>query len=368
MTMEQSNQAKKLIETNEFYKKIYRKFDKALNTCLEGFQKNVNHSISKVEKRLRQCEDTMKLHMEKTKKCHDAELNMAEILVNKELRSKVIMSQWTNLFLTTTEQSSLDPITFAISRFSLNIALSYDAIMPHYFVETSIPKHLINYLNTGQPLVIGPSLMALAHMSLYPELKQVIVQEEALPCVLKLVYHFKSKPILALCAKLCASLALEFTNKIAMAQSGCFHALIDLVLGSHNDVDESVRFYALCAIVNTIYKNDSNRLLSIELQCIKPLITVLQVSSNEEIIVQALRALGNISYANAFTANNVLLCGGGEVMVEMLRSLDMHKQPAVIHAALSTLANVCFAETNQTHVGNVNGMLETILNICEKSR
>jgi hypothetical protein len=366
--MKQNSPAQKLIDSNEFYKKLYRKFDKSLNSCLEGFQKTINNSIAKVETRLYQCEEAMKVYMDNTKKGYETDLNLAETLVNKELRSKVIISQWTNLFLTTTEQATIDPVTFSISRFALNIALTFDAVSPKYFVETSIPKHLINYLNTGQVTVLGPCLMALAHMSLYIELKHVIVQEGALPALLKIIYNFKSKPVLALCAKLCASLAIDLSTKVMMAQSGCFHALIDLILGSHSDVDESVRFYSLCAIVNILYQNDSNRLLSIELQCIKPLITVLQVSSNEEILVQTLRSLGNISYGNAFTANNILLAGGGEVMVEMLQSIDINSQPGIVHAALSTLSNICYAETNQTHVGNVNGMLEVILNVCEHSR
>ncbi len=366
--LQQNVYAKKLIDSNEFYKKLYRKFDKALNSCLEGFQKTINTSIMKVENRLHQCEETMKLYMEKSKKSFEDELHLAETLVNKELRSKVIMSQWTNLFLATSEQSNLDAVTFAISRFALNIALTYDSVSPDYLIQTGIPKHLINYLNTGQVLVIGPSIMALVHMSLFRELKHVIVEEGALPPILKIMYHFKSKPILSLCAKLCASLALDLSNKVVMAQSGCFHAIIDLVLGSHSDVDDSVRFYALCAIVNTVHCNDSNRLLSIELSCIKPVITVLQVSANEEILVQALRSIGNISYGNSFTANNILLGGGGEVIVEMLRSIDVNKQSALVHAALVALSNICFAEINQTHVGNVNGMLETILGICESSR
>lgn len=211
-------------------------------------------------------------------------------------------------------------------------------------------------------------MMALVHISLYPELKAVLVQEGLLPSLLQVMYNYKSKPILALCGKLCASIAIEPANKFVMAQSGCFHALIDMVLGSHNDVDQSVQFFTLCAIVNTVYKNDSNRLLSIELNCIRPLITTLQSSSNEDILLQAMRALANISYGNSFTANTILLSGGGEVIVEVLQCIDILKQSALVHAALTTLSNICHAEINQTHVGNIVGLLETTLKICETSR
>lgn len=145
--------AKKLMDSNDFYKKLYRKFDKSLNSCLESFQKTINVTVTKAENRLYQCEQSMHLYMKNMKKSYEVDLTLAENLVNKELKSKVIMSQWTNMFLTTTEQSSLDALTFAISRFALNVCLCFRDVTPAYIVETQVHKNLIYYIGSPHKLV-----------------------------------------------------------------------------------------------------------------------------------------------------------------------------------------------------------------------
>ena len=62
------------------------------------------------------------------------------------------MSQWTNTFLASSEEQSLDPITFAISRFSLNICCSFDSVHPLYLIETGIHKQLVNYISLSSEL------------------------------------------------------------------------------------------------------------------------------------------------------------------------------------------------------------------------
>lgn len=145
--------AKKLMESNDFYKNLYRKFDKSLNSCLESFQKTVNATVTKVENRLYQCEQSMNVYMKSMKKSYEVDLTLAENLVNKELKSKVVMSQWTNMFLTTTEQASLDALTFAISRFALNVCLCFRDVTPAYIIETQVHKNLIYYIGSPHTLV-----------------------------------------------------------------------------------------------------------------------------------------------------------------------------------------------------------------------
>lgn len=358
----------KFIEENSFYRNLFKNFDKGVNNTLESFRKTVNVSIQKVENRLKKCEKAIEIYLIQTKRNCEKDLSLAESLVNKELRSKVIMSQWTNKFLITSEQSTIDPITFAISRFGLNIALSSNDIPASYILETNIHKILINFISLPRYLIVGPSLMSLVHISLHSELKSFIVKEGCLSHLLKIMISSTSKPLLALSAKLCASLSIELTNKQAMAQTGCFHALFDLILGAHVDIDQMVQFNALCAIENCVVKSDSNRLLSVELNGIKPLLTCIQTTSNETNILHSIRILANISFVNGFTANSILVGGGGEILATILESIDITKQPAIVHAILTTYSNICFTEINQTHVGNIDGIIETIIRICEHSK
>jgi hypothetical protein len=352
----------------EFYKKLFYKFDKGLNATLESFRKTLYVSVQKVENRLAECERTMNKYVAKTKQLCQDDVNMAEVLVNKELRSKIIMSQWTNKFLSSTSNESLDPITFSVCRFALNICLCFNDVTPQYIIKTKIHQHLVNYIDLESELVIGPALMALCHVSLYPELKGPIVAVGALPVLLRLMIHHDSKLIIAQAVKLCASLSLEYGNKTLMSQSGCMHAMFDLVLGVHQDVDRHIQYNTLVALVNVMYKNDANRTLAVELNGIKPLLTILKSTSNEAIIVQAIQALANISYGNGYTANCILIAGGGEVLVEILESGDIVRQPVIAHAVLAAFSNMCNTDVNQSHVGSIKGLVEVAIRICEHAR
>lgn len=358
-----------LIKKNEFYAKLFNKFDTSLSKTLEQFRKQINVSITKVENRLDQCEKTLKVYMDKQKQAYNNDLNLAEILINKELRSKVIMSQWTNKFLSSSKDETLDPITFALCRFSLNICLCYHEVKPNYLLNINIHKQLISYITIlPSELVIGSSLMALVHISLYSELKSPIVISNVLPILLKIIIKHNNKIILAQCMKLCASLALEYSNKIAMSQSGCLHAMFDLILGTNHDVNHHIQYFAICAIVNTIYKNDTNRILSVELNGIKPLLTIMKTSSYENIIIESINALANISYSNSYTSNQILLLGGGEVLVEILETCDILRQPLIVQAILSTFSNICSSDVNQSHIGSIRGLVEVTIRICEHAR
>jgi hypothetical protein len=217
-------------------------------------------------------------------------------------------------------------------------------------------------------LVVGPALMALVHISLYNELKPEIVLAGALPIILKHLVYNKSKPIIAQSCKLCASLAIYRPNKSEIANSGCLHALFDLVLGAHTDVDKYVQYECLCGLVNLMCDNDSNRLLSVELNGIRPILTLLSTCSHENIIIQSIKVLANISYGNGYCANSVLKAGGGEIMVEILESGDIFRQPAVASAIFAAFANLCNTETNQTFVGSTKGIVECAVKVCEFAR
>lgn len=151
--------------------------------------------------------------------------------------------------------------------------------------------------------------------------------------------------------------------------SGCLHAVLDLILGTNKPFfDEDIQYAALTAVVNVIYGNDANRVLMVELDGIKPLLTSIQTSSRNDIILEGIKAIANMSHNNAFTASCILQQGGDSVLVEVLESGDILRQPVLAHAALSALANICNNEATQSHVGGTLGLIDVVLRICDHAR
>jgi len=352
----------------DFYKKLFYKFDAGLNASIDSFRKTITVSVQKVEKRLQTVEDKMIDLLTRVKTEAREEVDLAEVLVNKELRSKIIMSQWTNSFLSASRVDVLDPVTFSLGRLSLNICLVFNEVPPQYLLAINIHKHMVDYIALDSELVVGPALMGLVHLSLHPSLRAPIVLAGALPTVLKLMVKHDNKAILNQCVKLCASLALESSNKTLLAQSGCVHAMFDLILGVHQDVDRHIQLNAILAIQNVMHMNDANRMLAVELNGIKPLLTVMRSTSDEGIIVHAIRTLANIAFGSGYSANCILVAGGGEVLVEVLESGDIVRQPMVAHAVLAAFSNICNSDVNQSHIGSIRGLVEIAIRICEHAR
>lgn len=223
-------------DINKFLSTLSAKFDKTLAYTLSSATKRINLSIEKVEKRLRDCEIRLQECVELITSKADKELKIAEGLVNKELKSKICMDKWAKLFMTPKKDEVLDPITFAVSRFALNISLCYRDVQPVYFIKTSIYKHLVDFISVESELMIGPACMGLVHLSLLDALKPEVISAGVLSPLLKLMVTCKSKPILTQCCKLCGSLALYRPNKSLLANNGCMHALFDLILGISNHI------------------------------------------------------------------------------------------------------------------------------------
>ncbi|RYH06580.1 hypothetical protein EON65_42700 [archaeon] len=292
------------------------------------------------------------------------------------------MSQWTNKFLTASEQQELDPITFAITRFCLNIALSYKDVSWEYLYISRVHMQLIHYMTMKNILIVGPAFLGLIHISLYPPMKIHIASANIYTPLLHILTHTNSASLLALGCKLLASLALEPSNKPLIAHSGCLHALYDLLLGTHIEIDIYtpdylfVQYYSLCALVNALNHSDASRMLSVELKGIKPLLTLIQTNSHSHIHIYSIRTLCNMAYNNHLSSHEILLLGVGEVLGDVLESVDvsmgghspanmhayMHSTSGiqhlqdeggavVAHSILALLSNMCNSDTNQTHIG-----------------
>jgi hypothetical protein len=308
------------------------------------------------------------------------------------------------------EQQSLDPITFAFARFSLNVAICYTEVAPAYFIKASVHILLISLCSFDSDLVVGPALLGLMHLSLLApqqlsdkpagaksapqakpkaastvktvinpipmydanvaNMKASIVECGMLPKLLPHMINSRSLYILAQACKLCASLALYFPNKPELARSGCFHSLFDLVQGvkAGVEVNDHIKYAALCAIVNITNGADANKNLAVELQGIKPLLVTIRATDNRGMILEACKSLVNISYCNSFTAAAMLSQAGDVVVITLLETTDIVRQSEIVHVGLSLLANLCTSEVNQSHVGAAHGCVDLALRVIQFAR
>ena len=345
-----------------------KQIDKSFCAMFDRMANNFTKAIEQTEQKLSNAEMRVHNYIQQNKSIYTADLMLAESLVNNELRFKSIMAQWTNSFLAQTKSRQLDGLTWAFARFSLNMCMCWNEVTPKHIIQAGVHKSLANFIKFKSELVVGPAMMALVHISIHPELKPAIVLADVLPTIIKLLVASESKPIMAQACKLLASLGLHFPNKSIISNSGNLHGLLDLVLGNDKEINDHVSHMALMGIVNVVQGNDANRMLIVDLNGIKPLTSVLEHSSNKDMILQAIRALANIVYCNAFTAGTYLTQGGDRVVLAILETSNILKQPTICHAALASIANVCYDSATQAHIGASAGIVEMAVRICEHAR
>lgn len=348
---------------------LMQQFDRGLQSILDKNFKLMNHACLKVGMKVERTEKKLLYFTKTLRKKTSVDLLMAESLVHKELRSKIIMSEWTSSFLAASNDATLDPVTFAFARFALNICLCYKDVPASYFIGSKIHVLLVSLLSFDSELVVGPAILGLVHLSLHPEMRVEIVSAGALPMILKLMVKSNSVPILTQCSKLIASLTLFFPNKPQVASSGCLHTSIDLLSGIKTG-DKKVRNAACCAVTNTVLGSDSNRVLCIELDAIRPLLSTIQFGDDDICIYHAIKAIANIAYNNSFTASKVLAFGGDVVLIDVISTSDVLTTTTsnIIYVSLIALTNICNSETNQAHVGSSKGGISTFIRVLEHGR
>lgn len=351
----------------EKFMDLFQSFDRTLTIMVNKTSRKLNQSCIRVETKLLNTERKMKWYTKRVKEKVDGEFHMADCLVTKELRSKIIMSQWTGKFLSATSDSSLDPITFAFARFSLNVCLSYQDVPAEYFIDSKIHVLLVSLAQFRSEIVIGPAVLGLLHLSFHEEMKSEIVLANALPAVLQLLVTSESDVILGQCCKLIASLATHNPNKPPIVNSGCFHAVID-ILGGIKTGDSHVRSAACAAAVNIIAGSDANKVLAIELDAIRPMLSLIQFGNSETALYNAIKCLANIAYCNSFTGSKILSFGGDVILVDVLQSTDVLKSPEITQAVMIVFSNICTSESNQSHIGSSRGLLEATLRIIDYAR
>lgn len=351
----------------EKYMDLFQTFDRSLVQMLNKVSRKMTQGCIRIENKLNHTERKMQWYTKRVREKIDAEFHMADCLVTKELRSKIIMSQWTGKFLSATSDGNLDPITFAFARFALNICLSYQDVSADYFIDSKIHVLLVSLAQFRSEIVIGPAVLGLLHLSFHEKMKHEIVLANALPAILQLMVTSESDVILGQCCKLIASLATHNPNKPPIVNSGCFHAVID-ILGGIKTGDPHVRSSACAAAVNIIAGSDANKVLAIELDAIRPMLSLIQFGNSETALYNAVKCLANIAFCNSFTGSKILSFGGDVILVDVLKSTDILRSPELTQAVMICFSNICTSESNQSHIGSSLSLIETTLRIIDYAR
>ena len=350
-------------------KKYLNQFERGLQLQIDKLIRTFEASLTKCQKKLENVENTLNDYIKHVKDETDREISFAEGLVTKELRSKNIIAQWTNHFVAKSNHFSLDPISFGLARYAINIALCWNDINPEYFIDNGTHKDLVKLIAVNNELIVGPSILALTHLSLHHIMKYEIAIINVFPLLLKLMVESESAPILAQACKLISSLAMLPSNKSPIANSGCLHGVLDLVmLYNKSFFDEEVQASALSAVVNVTNGSDANRRSLVDLNGINPQLDAIRSASHDGVILEAAKALTNTAYMNRYTAGKILSAGGDVELLRVMQSSDVLKQSNIIYTCLACLTNICTSEVAQAHLAANLPILTVTIHTMDKAR
>lgn len=353
--------------TNE-QKKYLNQFEKGMQLQIDKLMRSIDVNIIKCTKKLDNVENTLLDYIKHVKNECNNEIKYAEGLVIKELRSKNIIAQWTNYFVSKSNNYSLDPISFGLARYAINIALCWNDITSEYFIENGTHKDLVKLIAVNNELIVGPSILALTHLSLHNIMKYEIAIINVFPLLLKLIVNSESAPILAQACKLIASLAMLPVNKSPIANSGCLHGVLDLImLYNKSFFDENVQAAALSAVVNVTNGSDANRRSLVDLNGINPQLDAIRTASHDGVILEATKSLTNTAYMNRYTAGKILSAGGDVELLRVMQCSNVLKQADIMYACLACLTNICTSEVAQAHLAANLPILKVTIHTMDKA-
>ena len=341
------------------FETLKNEFDLEVGRTLDKFEKSATRKMEDIGKRAVSLESNLaKLvgHHEMVA----AEANMHAVeAVDEERREKKILCQWLNGFMVSASHSlNLDPIDFAFARFALNMAVAAEHIPVAKMLDANVPTFLVGMLRSRNDVVLGPSAIALAHLSLHDDARVPICEAGG---IARIVAQCKtggtgSPAVITQLCKTLASLSLKGENRQRVAGEGGMEAVTEL-LGEATEFQDyprctnGARAAATSALVNFIFHSDANKKLMVELNGIPAVVDATVNNADAHVIEQSVRALGNVSCNQTFTASRVIQARGVEAICSALKVSDLRTDERIVEAGMIALANLCNNEQNQTTVG-----------------
>lgn len=212
-----------------------------------------------------------------------------------------------------------DPVEKILTQFSQQVAFTKNSHVPA-LVRAGCVEFLIQILRDSQnDLVIGPTLIALVHLSIStaaPHVRHVMVKAQVLPPLLILCEHSNNPAILTQCVKLIASLALYPPNKAIIASKNGIKLLVRLINAIQDD-------------------------------------TVQPAAKSAEVVAQTLTALENLSFASETIRSQITALGGVlSIVAHIYETPDIHVRT---HAARLMTNMACNHMLNQASIMSAEG-------------
>ena len=134
------------------------------------------------------------------------------------------------------------------------MAIAADHTPVAKMTEARVPSFLVGMLSSSNDIVLGPSAIALCHLSLHADAKVPIVEVGAIPPIARNLRICPSPAVLTQLAKCLASLAQNAPNKARIAGDEGMAALVELCAENSDFVDNprcthGVRAACLSALV-----------------------------------------------------------------------------------------------------------------------
>ena len=117
---------------NKQLTKAYRSFDRGLNACVNETKRKLESACDSVQERITKVESSVIKYVQGVRSLCDRDLTFASEIVTKEMRNKVLMSQWACSFLAGSRDVTLDSITYGFTRFAFTICMCYDNVTSQY--------------------------------------------------------------------------------------------------------------------------------------------------------------------------------------------------------------------------------------------
>jgi len=336
---------------------LTREVDLLLGRQIDQFEKNINSrleqmaiSIDKVESNIA----AVLAHHEVI--AAESEVRALEA-VDKERVEKKVLCQWLNGFLSaSSHELRLDPIDFAFARFALNMAVAAADTSVELMLAARVPGFLVGMLASDNDVVLGPASIALAHLALLDEARIPICDQGAIGPLVQQCRSCKSPAVLTQICKVLAALASRSENRQRVAGEGGTAAICELISEATEFMDfprctNGARGAALTALVNFTYNSDANKKLLVEMRGLAPIIDATVNSPDSNVVLQALRCLGNVGFNQPYCAAAIITSRGIDAIAASLEASDLLVDHEVFEAGLTTLGNLCNNEQNQTNVG-----------------
>lgn len=267
----------------------------------------------------------------------------------------------------------LDALSFAFTRFALNIAFAAGSVPVDLILKTNVHVLLVSMLAVESEYIIGPAAFALVHLSLEPCMRVDLVTAGVLPRCLQVLQKRPSEAVLVAVCKLLASLTLLPANRTKFAETGMIGALLNVITPTPNRrrVGNAVMEYVAKAVSNGAYASHSNKSIVVDLDGTSLLLSAINYYQDDSVLSASVQALANVAYFHELAGNRALSADADQILSDCIECTDIlsEKQAALVEACLWAFTNLCTTPLVQTQIGSSRALdlIRRVLRITQST-